>query len=641
MEVNNVQPPAKHKARIVIGKRNGSDQNSIIEAEYMIDGFQTEETIEQLVCSICADVFDEPVSTVCGHTFCTKCIARHIKTSTTATSSEIILNGLTTRDIMERIRGKQSNQPVQPQTLLSLIQQQQQHIPVGGNDIGCFNSVVSFSGTNATCPMCRRPIGIVKNTLIALIIDSLKVLCIDKKCQWKGSKTALIDHLRNGSGRQPTVVGCSELYLCDCLEVIKGPVKDEHIQAYCQETILVCECGEQVKRRDITSHIDDICTKEICVCIAKDYGCSWSGRKKSLETHVREQCLFRTATLMIEYYKKRCDELQSAVESLKSSSRYQRLINHPLWIYSGSEIAKMVGIDNRSPYPDGYGDRVRQIIRTEEDLSTLGFKTVIDYSEGVLLKKFSTTWRCDLFPDERSNGVKIDLNESMGILCITTTSKLSRIFLVPVSGGNTKVDLKKTKAQVSVTFKILDKKVVNPILFASRRWTFYQKQQPPQSSTNNNVPSQVPSISTANQNASSTESVVAPLTAVIDQFECNNGRVTSGQDERNSISVPYYVEITNGVIDTLVFGVSRTGEKKTAKLRNGAKGGQIAENDEPITGVSDEVGKDNSYGLTKGFQKRSQKTYTDEIQPPEIVNDNIFKIHNTFGCFLSKFGLGK
>uniref|UniRef100_A0A3Q0SQT4 RING-type domain-containing protein n=1 Tax=Amphilophus citrinellus TaxID=61819 RepID=A0A3Q0SQT4_AMPCI len=32
---------------------------------------------DQFLCSICVDVFTDPVSTPCGHNFCKKCITQH------------------------------------------------------------------------------------------------------------------------------------------------------------------------------------------------------------------------------------------------------------------------------------------------------------------------------------------------------------------------------------------------------------------------------------------------------------------------------------------------------------------------------------------------------------------------------------
>uniref|UniRef100_A0A8C6V2K0 RING-type domain-containing protein n=1 Tax=Neogobius melanostomus TaxID=47308 RepID=A0A8C6V2K0_9GOBI len=32
---------------------------------------------EQFLCSICLEVFSEPVSTPCGHNFCKCCISQH------------------------------------------------------------------------------------------------------------------------------------------------------------------------------------------------------------------------------------------------------------------------------------------------------------------------------------------------------------------------------------------------------------------------------------------------------------------------------------------------------------------------------------------------------------------------------------
>uniref|UniRef100_A0AAZ1XQM7 RING-type domain-containing protein n=1 Tax=Oreochromis aureus TaxID=47969 RepID=A0AAZ1XQM7_OREAU len=36
---------------------------------------------DQIMCSICLNVFTDPVSTPCGHNFCKNCISQHWKTN--------------------------------------------------------------------------------------------------------------------------------------------------------------------------------------------------------------------------------------------------------------------------------------------------------------------------------------------------------------------------------------------------------------------------------------------------------------------------------------------------------------------------------------------------------------------------------
>lgn len=228
--------------------------------------------LADLVCAICQHPFTQPVTTLCGHTFCKQCL-------------ELALDQLSPKCPMDR-------------TLLD-------------PDTDVF------------------PAPLLVRNLVAQL--TLKCLNVGRGCTWEGRRSGLAHHLRHcgftrvpcdgirwGEEEEEPEV-CREWTEQRWLELrVEGDIAPvcrhyTYTCAYCKQQLLelyrehhVTECPEYYQKcphcddflplRDHELHAQDGCSHKHAVCEAQEYGCDWTLGKnnagESVETH-HAGCVFR------------------------------------------------------------------------------------------------------------------------------------------------------------------------------------------------------------------------------------------------------------------------------------------------------------------------------------------------------------
>ncbi|KAK6204573.1 uncharacterized protein RJT21DRAFT_117012 [Scheffersomyces amazonensis] len=202
--------------------------------------------IEHLICPICQEPFIEPLTTICGHTFCKECIFECFKMS------------------------KNNN---------------------NGN---------SNDHSSGCCPLDRTPIDSANGNdlfptplLIINLIDDLKVYCMnhERGCEWIGSRWELEHHVSIDCGY--TGVVCNGRRFKKKLQ--EEVDENEHVE---EEDYKVDEkqeeterCNLLVERRYLSEDSEE--------CIHKIFECKFCNSKITKITedqHLKEECLFNYQT---------------------------------------------------------------------------------------------------------------------------------------------------------------------------------------------------------------------------------------------------------------------------------------------------------------------------------------------------------
>ncbi|KAK6465255.1 hypothetical protein DFJ63DRAFT_332687 [Scheffersomyces coipomensis] len=231
-------------------------------------------SIDHLLCPICQEPFIEPLTTICGHTFCKECIFECFKMAKDSSSGSTSSN----------VNGEQK---------LS----------------GC-------------CPLDRTPIDSANVNdlfptplLINNLIDDLKVYCMnyERGCEWVGSRWELEHHVLIECGH--TGVRCNGKRTKQ--KVKKVDAEDDEQEEDASEDseedeYEIIRCNLIVERRFLN---DDDSDED--QCIHKIFECNFCREritKITQETHLSEECLFNYQT---------CDLCLNDLIPLKNLKKHQ------------------------------------------------------------------------------------------------------------------------------------------------------------------------------------------------------------------------------------------------------------------------------------------------------------------------------
>lgn len=302
------------------------------------------------------------------------------------------------------------------------------------------------------CPICRVKYKQLKFSPIEPIMCSLVVKCVSKDCGWTGTRDSLLTHLKDG---------CLFTFLCNCNSLYKTSDKALHSNN-CPEFEVTCDCKTLIKMKDYSQHILNHCKNYAVCCPATEYGCNWEGRKQHLDLHINQNCLWRDAYKTIQ-------QLKQTIDSHTSK------LSNPLDVYLKSEMIQFMGLDPYRNYSDNFHQRVRFILKTPEDLSSIGFKNMVGPADNIRMERFRSESLLELIPNEQDCNVRIDIHEEMGIIAISLARKISRFFIIPVK-NKMSVNISKRNGQVVVQFinhHSNPSKSISQVFFATRKWTHY------------------------------------------------------------------------------------------------------------------------------------------------------------------------
>lgn len=225
---------------------------------------------EHLNCPICQQPFINPLTTICGHTFCKECIYECFKMSKDNLASE----------------------PLR----------------------GC-------------CPLDRTPLDATNHNdlfptplLIINLIDDLKVYCLnhERGCEWSGCRWELEHHILSDCGY--TGVACNgirqnsepctllverrfkegsepdscihKLYQCDyCNVQVTKITKEVHLNSECMFNYKTCDLcsNDMILQKNLAKHQENCSKLGKLQCPANKIGCKWVGNNEpALEIHLQK-----------------------------------------------------------------------------------------------------------------------------------------------------------------------------------------------------------------------------------------------------------------------------------------------------------------------------------------------------------------
>lgn len=195
------------------------------------------------------------------------------------------------------------------------------------NNLFCSNCISEWINThNTTCVLCRQ-----------IITDDNLVSaphCITELCN-------------------ELLVRCEHN---DCNTILQRQQYTSHVQVNHNDSIQCNTCHNNIHKSLIDEHNDIYCGQVIVPCpIAAEFGCTWSGERKSIELH-RTQCQYKSAVQHIDKLKLLVDKCHLEQASLKfelgrmqyNNKQLQRTIDRQLLLNAHNIILRNNTDNNNS-----------------------------------------------------------------------------------------------------------------------------------------------------------------------------------------------------------------------------------------------------------------------------------------------------
>lgn len=234
---------------------------------------------DQLLCPICCYILTDPISTVCGHTFCKDCIQNALKTPRSEDQS-------------------------------------------------------------FKCPIDRHPLTsktdlVPAAFLITSLLNELDVLCpfSDRGCKYEGKKWNISDHVDNLCDYVKVECECGELIQrryfdknecvheqvdCtnNCGEKVEKYLLNEHLKNNCINVKTDCPyCKITTSNPELEQHLD-ICPEMVISCSAAGFGCLWTDKRSNFEKHCNK-CHFVQLSPLLNKQEQRMDSLERENRTLR------------------------------------------------------------------------------------------------------------------------------------------------------------------------------------------------------------------------------------------------------------------------------------------------------------------------------------
>jgi Zinc finger, C3HC4 type (RING finger)/TRAF-type zinc finger len=222
---------------------------------------------DNLLCPICAAPFVDPVTTPCDHTFCSSCLMRSCKESSTCPvdresinlskcppASRLIKNQLDSLRVQCPHRSKGCLELVRREAIVFHVQQQCPYTPVTCPDPACAKKVAR------------------QHT--------------DKACQHKEA-------------------ACQY-----CSKLVELTDMENHLKQDCPENMTSCEkCGEEAVLSELKGH-EEKCPEAEVSCKYAKFGCSYTSKRMLVPQH-HHTCVYQTLSVIGRQVLDQKEEIQA------------------------------------------------------------------------------------------------------------------------------------------------------------------------------------------------------------------------------------------------------------------------------------------------------------------------------------------
>lgn len=237
---------------------------------------------DHLLCSICFEVLDDPVSPPCGHSYCRSCVEKTSSCPTCRGAKEPLVPNRIVRSLVAGLRLKC------PNGIAAAAEPAAKRARGVGGDLPACAWVGATDALAAHRAECPREI----------------VACSFAGCSHKDARGRIVAHAKECPMRWLRCLKCSN--------IMTAASFPDHQKNTCPKRQVLCpSCAASMPHDEQRSHLG-VCPAVVVKCPLADLGCAHTGPRRDLKTHADEASLehLRLFSASHAAQRRRIDELE-------------------------------------------------------------------------------------------------------------------------------------------------------------------------------------------------------------------------------------------------------------------------------------------------------------------------------------------